>query len=103
MIINYQIIAVIPEEHQIKVRFTSDVVPESEMVSAWMPDGVTPRSYRTDYLITLPVPAPKGEELDKYIMAFCPVQWFKLKAALANPNIDTTLDIAIGMQKTIEV
>jgi hypothetical protein len=91
MEIKYRIINTFPDEHQVLVRFFTDALPESQLVSAWMEDGVTPRSYRTDYLITLPVPAPTGAEFDKFIRIHCPVYWFDLKAKIADPAVDTSL------------
>ena len=56
--IYYKIVDKFPDEHQIMVRYYSDDLPESSLVSAWAEDGVTPAKYRTDYLLTLPVPTP---------------------------------------------
>lgn len=100
MIIKYKIIRTVPAEHQVLVRFYSDTVPESELVSAWQPDGVTPAAYRTDYMITLPIPMPS--DLQGYIMQFCPVGWFELKEQIANPAVDTSMaDIVVGVENTV--
>lgn len=103
MNITYEILSIIPDEHQIMVRFTSDAVPMSEMVASWQADGITPKTYRTDYLITLPVPVPHGTDFDAYVMQFCPVGWFKLKAQLANPNVNTEITVTVGTSKTMTV
>lgn len=103
--IKYRITGIDPSEHQITVRFFTDDLPESELVSAWAPDG-TPAAYRTDYAITLPLPAPVGADLDEYIIRRCPLHWFDLKAAIANPNVDSSmsnLTPAIGIAKTVEI
>lgn len=92
MQINYRLIDTYPDEHQVLVRFFSDQLPESALVSAWATDGVTPARYRTDYLVTLPIPAPVGSDFDAYILRHCPVRWFELKAKIADPLIDTSLD-----------
>lgn len=91
MDIKYRIIETYPDEHQVLVRFFTDDLPESQLVSAWKSDGVTPASYRTDYLITLPVPVPTGDAFNKFILAHCPVFWFDLKAKIADPMVDTSL------------
>lgn len=91
MEIKYRVINTFPDEHQVLVRFFTDALPESALVSAWEADGVTPARYRTDYLITLPIPAPTGADFDAYILRHCPVFWFDLKAKVADPLIDTSL------------
>ena len=100
MIIKYKIVNTFPNEHQILVRFYSDLLPESQLVSAWMPDGVTPKSYRTDYLITVPVPVPA--DLEAFIMRHCPVGWFDLKEKIADPDTDTSMGaIEVGVEKSV--
>ncbi|MEH6434277.1 hypothetical protein [Massilia sp. DD77] len=95
--IRYRIVNTDPEEHQITVRFFSDVLPESALVSSYKADGKTPDRYRTDWAITLPVPAPEGDELHALIMSYCPVDWFNTMHAVKNPDIPTPLPIlAIG-------
>jgi len=100
MKIKYKVIATYPEEHQIRVRYYSDFLPESQLVSAWESDGVTPAAYRTEYMITVPVPMP--DDLDAFIMLHCPVGWFDLKEKIADPAIDTSLSsIQVGVEKTV--
>ena len=96
MQIKYRLVSTYPEEHQIKVRFYTDALPESALVSAWMPDGVTPASYRTDYMLTLPIPAPTGAALDAFVLAHCPVYWFDLKRQIADAGIDTSMTDAVA-------
>lgn len=100
MIIKYRIVKTIPAEHQILVRFYSDTMPESSLVSAWGDDGVTPKSYRTEYLLTLPVPVPA--DLEAYIMRHCPVGWFDLHEKIADPGVDTSMAaIEVGVEKSV--
>lgn len=96
MQVKYKIIGVDEPEHQLKVRFYSDVLPESALVSAWMPDGTTPAAYRTDYAITLPVPRPA--DLDAFIMAHCPAGWFDIKAKVADPAVNTSMADLVAEQ-----
>jgi hypothetical protein len=96
MDIKYKIINTIPEEHQVLVRYYSDSLPESSLVSAWNPDG-TPRLYRTDYLVTLPVPVPTGQALVDYIMAFCPTAWFDLQEKIKSSTVDTSMNLVKGL------
>jgi hypothetical protein len=103
MDIKYRIIKTIPEEHQILVRFYSDSLPESSLVSSWNADG-TPRVYRTDYIITLPIPAPTGQALVDYIMAFCPTAWFDLQDKIKSSSVDTSMNIVsslIGVENKV--
>jgi hypothetical protein len=102
MKIKYKVISKNPEEHQITVRFYSDSLPESQLVSAWKADGVTPAAYRTEYAITMPVPMP--DDLDAFIMLHCPVGWFDLKEKIADPAIDTSLsNIQVGVEKVVSL
>ena len=102
MRIKYKVVSKNPEEHQITVRFYSDSLPESKLVSAWKDDGVTPAAYRTEYAITIPVPMP--DDLDAFIMRHCPVYWFELKEKIADPEIDTTLSsIQVGVEKVVSL
>jgi hypothetical protein len=96
MDIKYKIVKTIPEEHQIIVRFYSDSIPESSLVSSWNPDG-TPKFYRTDYVITLPVPVPTGQGLIDYIMSFCPTSWFDLQEKIKNSSVDTSMSLVSGL------
>lgn len=101
--IKYRITGFDPTEHQIFVRFFSDDLPESELVSAWGPGG-KPAAYRTDYALTLPVPAPSGDDLRDFIMRHCPVHWFELKRAIADPLVDTSLpEILVGTVTEVSV
>lgn len=100
--IKYKIVSTNPQAHQITVRFYTDWLPESQLVSAWMPDGITPKAYRTDYLLTLPHPAPQGADLDKYISAHCPVAWFELQQTLMQQGHDSSLNtLPIGEEKDV--
>jgi hypothetical protein len=96
MDIKYKIVKTIPEEHQIIVRFYSDSLPESSLVSSWNPDG-TPKFYRTDYVITLPIPVPTGQALIDYIMSFCPTSWFDLQEKIKSSSVDTSMNLVSGL------
>jgi len=97
MTIKFRIVDVNHKERQLIVRFFSDLLPESELVAEYAADGRTPVAYRTDYAITVPIPAPEGVELAAFIMQYCPVDWFDLKHAVLDPSIPTPMPIvAIG-------
>lgn len=90
MNINYKIIEVWPDNHQIIVRFTTDVVTEEVVASHRDADGNITRC-RTDVAIDLPIPTPTGSELDRIIMMNAPVKFLKTKESVLNENIDTSL------------
>lgn len=103
MQIKYRIIEVQPADQIIIVRFWSDVAPESELASQVDAEGNMLRC-RTDMAISLPIPTPTGAALDTLIMRHCPVQFFTMKAAVADAGVDTSLaGIAalIGQEKDL--
>ena len=90
MNINYKIIEVWPNDHQIVVRYTTDVVAEEDVVSHRNESGEITRC-RTDVSITLPIPTPTGNELDRIIMEKAPIDFLKTKEAVLDSNVDTSL------------
>lgn len=90
MQIKYKIIEAYPDDLTIVVRYYSDAVPEASLASQVDADGNMLRG-RTDTAITLPVPAPVGADLEALILRSCPVAFFEIKAAVADPGIDTSL------------
>lgn len=95
--IKFRIVDVNHAERQITVRFFSDLLPESELVAEYAADGRTPIAYRTDYAITVPIPAPEGPALAAFIMQYCPVEWFNLRHAVLDPATPTPMPIvAVG-------
>jgi len=83
--IKFRIIDTHPAERQIIVRFFSDVLTESELGD------------RTRYAITLPVPAPEGDDLRAFIMAYCPIEWFETMHLARDTSIPTPMPlVAIG-------
>jgi hypothetical protein len=95
MDIHYKILEVNPNEHAIVVRYFSDVLSEEQLViNAEDPnrrDDGSPWRCRTDYNLNLPVPAPVGEELHKFIVMSAPIGWFDMQHKVVNPDIDTSL------------
>lgn len=90
MTIKYKIIEVNPYEHQIVVRFYSDLLPEDALATQRSAQGAILRA-RTDYAITLPIPAPDGNELRDLITRHCPRDFFAMKEKIASRNVDTSL------------
>jgi hypothetical protein len=90
MEMKFRIIEAYPNEHQIVVRFYTDELPESELISQAGPNGEILRA-RTDVAILLPVPPPNGDALVALIMRHCPTHFFELKKAISDPLVDTSL------------
>jgi hypothetical protein len=99
MNIKYKIIEVWPDEHQIVVRYTTDLITEDSVVLARDADDNIVRC-RTDVPITLPVPTPTGDALDSLIMQNAPVTFLKTKESVLDPNLDTSLS---GLESLINV
>jgi len=102
MNIKYKIIEVWPDEHQIVVRYTTDLITEESVVLARDEDDNIVRC-RTDVPITLPIPTPTGDALDSLIMQNAPVIFLKTKESVLDPNLDTSLsdlESLINVSKT---
>lgn len=87
--IKYKIVEVHDESHSIVVRYYTDKITEQSLAIDTL-DGVI-RRCRTDYSIDLPVPAPTGDDLHKFIIRYAPTQWFEIQEAVLDPAIDTSL------------
>lgn len=95
MNLKYKIIEVYPEHHSIVVRFYTDIITE-QMLAVDVLDGVIRRG-RTDFAIDLPIPAPTGDALVKFISSKAPTDWLTTQEAVINPNMDTSLSTIIGL------
>jgi len=90
MNIKYKIIEVWPDDHQIVVRYTTDIVTEEDVATHRDEDGNITRC-RTDVPIVLPVPTPTGNELERIIMTNAPIDFLKTKESVLDENTDTSL------------
>jgi hypothetical protein len=88
MNIHYKVIEVWPNDHQIVVRYTTDLVSEEDVVLERDENESIIRC-RTDVPITLPIPAPTGEALEKLIMNNAPVDFLRTKESVIDPEIET--------------
>jgi hypothetical protein len=110
MDIHYKIVEVNPNEHSIVVRYFTDTLTEEKLSvdpenKHTLEDG-SPLRCRTDYFLNLPVPAPTGEALQRFIMERAPVMWFDIHDKINDPNVDTSLSelsSLIGVKNTINV
>ena len=95
MNIHYKIAEVWPQDHLIVARYWTDVISE-EFLNSY-PDNPdrkedgSPIRCRSDVSITLPIPTPTGEELEKIILYNAPYNWLKTLEEVANPNVDTSM------------
>jgi hypothetical protein len=92
MNIHYKIVEVWPNDHLIVARYWTDVITEEFLSSnQGLKEDGTPYRCRSDVSITLPVPTPEGEELEKIILSNAPVYWLKTLEAVSNPTVDTSM------------
>jgi hypothetical protein len=96
MQIKYRILEAHPDEQLIVVRYYSDAVPEDSLASQVDAEGNMLRC-RTDVAINLPLPTPSGADLEKLILRSCPIGLFEIKAAVADPGVDTSLSGILPM------
>jgi hypothetical protein len=110
MDIHYKIIEVHPNEHSIVVRYYTDKLTEDKL--ATFPEAVdrrldgSPIRCRTDYNINIPIPAPKDEKLEEFIMSKAPVYWLDMQEKIMDPDVDTTLSDfkdLVNVKKTISI
>lgn len=92
MNLHYKIVEVWPQDHLVVVRYWTDVLSEEFLASddSRKDDG-TPWRCRSDVSITLPVPAPEGADLEKFLVSFAPLDWLKTLEKVQAPDIDTSM------------
>jgi len=92
MNIHYKIVEVWPSDHQIVVRYWTDVLSEEFLASDpnRKEDG-TPVRCRSDVALTLAIPAPTGKELDGILVRNAPLEWLKTLEKVQAPDIDTSM------------
>jgi len=104
MKIKYKIIEVSQQEHQIVVRYYTDLITE-QMLSTDTLDGKVRRA-RTDVAIDLPIPLPPNEEIHGLIQRQAQVDFFRKKEAIikgeAGPDIEELRPI-VGKEFVMEV
>lgn len=106
MNIHYKIVEVYPEESQIVIRYWTDSLSELDLASDENRyDDGTPVRCRSDVAVDVPNPEPEGEELEKFLMQFCPVDFLEKLENIRNPEIDTsikTMQSLLNVKKTID-
>jgi hypothetical protein len=98
--IKYKIVEVWPADHSIVVRYYSESLTESELASQIVDDQII--RCRTDVSITVPIPEPSEEELDKLIMQNCPLHFFEMKEKIKDPAIDTSMPLSMSLLNTVK-
>lgn len=98
MIIKYKIVEVWPNDHLIVVRYYTDKITEQSLASIpeLKQDG-TPVRCRTDVSISVPIPEPSAEELEKLILRNAPIFSLETFEAVSDPLIDTSLSVATSL------
>jgi len=92
MNLHYKIVEVWPQDHLVVVRYWTDVLSEEFLASNDIrkEDG-TPERCRSDVSVTLPIPAPEGAELEKFLITNAPIDWLKTMEKVQAPDIDTSM------------
>jgi len=104
MILKYKIVEVWPNEHQIVVRYYTDIVTENDLALGYDQDGNITRC-RTDVPITLPIEIPTGDEFEGLIAKNAPEKFLKLKEFLLTSNAPLEINdfqSLIGVEKSID-
>lgn len=98
MILKYKVIEVWPNDHLIVVRYYTDKLSENELAS-WseLKEDGTPVRCRTDVSISVPIPEPTEQELEKIIIANAPINGLKTLEMIKDPLIDTTMITASSL------
>lgn len=107
MHLKYKIVEVWPNDHTIVVRYYSDTLPESELMSApGLREDGTPIRCRTDVSLSIPVPEPSEEELKKIILFNCPVGFFETQEKIKDPTVNTAMSVStslLNVEKTTTI
>ncbi len=99
--IHYKIVEVWPNDHMIVVRFWTDDLSEEFLASdSNRKEDGTPVRCRSDVALTLPIPAPKGKELENFIAKQAPLEWFNTLEKIISPDIDTSMDDIMKLKDT---
>ena len=106
MNIHYKIVLVQESDHTIVARYWTDNISELSLAISdrLLPDG-SPERCRTDVAITLPIPEPSPEEIERIIQGNAPVaalKIFEMKARSDKPSMDGAKQL-LGQTKTLEV
>jgi hypothetical protein len=92
MNIHYKIVEVWPNDHLIVARYWTDLLSEEFLASdSNRKEDGTPVRCRSDVSLTLPVPAPTGAALEKFILTNTPLAWLQTLENVQNPNVNTDM------------
>ena len=101
MNLHYKIVEVWPSDHLIVVRYWTDVLSEEFLASdSNRKEDGTPVRCRSDVSITLPIPAPTGNELENLIVSQAPLEWLKTLEKVQAPDIDTSMSDILKLKDT---
>jgi len=94
MDIKYKIVEAYPQDHVIVVRYYTDTITELDLASSPEKDSNgKPIRCRTDVSISVPIPEPSEDELNKLIMLNCPITFFETQEKIKDPGIDTSMSL----------
>jgi hypothetical protein len=98
MNLHYKIVEVWPNDHLIVVRYWTDVISEEFLSHPGekKEDG-SPMRCRSDVSITVPIPAPTGQELEELILNQAPLEWLRTLEKVSDPKVDTSMSEILSM------
>jgi hypothetical protein len=99
MNIHYKIVEVWPDDHLIVARYWTDVISEEFLASSDQraEDG-SPARCRTDVSLSVAIPAPSEEEMEKFILHNAPVYFLKTLEDVKNPEVDTSMTHILALK-----
>jgi hypothetical protein len=97
--LHYKIVEVWPSDHLIVARYWTDAISEESLAtdSNRTEDG-TPVRCRSDVSLTLPIPAPTGNDLEKLIIRNAPIHWLKTMEKIMSPEVDTSMEDILSLR-----
>lgn len=102
--LHYKIVEVWPNDHLIVVRYWTDDLSEEFLASDdnRKEDG-TPVRCRSDVALTLPIPAPTGNQLEELLVNNAPLSWLRTLEKVQSPDIDTSMDEILKIKDSVKV
>ena len=102
MKLHYKIVEVWPEDQLIVVRYWTDAITEEYLNSNKedlnrREDG-SPIRCRSDLALSLPIPTPNDNDLERFIVRNAPIAFLKTLEDVLNPEIDTSLANIVAMK-----
>ena len=98
MNLKYRILEAYPDTHTIIVRYYTDIATEEVLASIpeKRADG-SPIRCRSDVSISVPIPEPSTEELERLILNNAPTKGLRDVELILDKNVDTSMSNTISL------